>query len=351
MAEDLSLWAEEMRQGRKELADYGFVSLDDLKNPIPYAQSISAWLDAIRLKSIAEILQKAGVSLQKGLLFTGPQGTGKHRTATAILSSLIKQSDYSRWVWLTAADFQDLEADEVEDRLIALFKPYIEDEYIPQEIFLIECPERFSQGNVFFNTLSAILNACDENDCQAPLLLVTTTEDCTKYPELCVHFMQYRFRLPNSAQRESYFAQSFVYAQGKILASEKNKICLSDMSLSDLAEQTEKLTYTELSEFVEHCKLCAIAKTIASGFWDPADFALSKYPLSRQDILDLLPEQVKPQTIQQTVQVTQLQAVATNTEPQQTDSVFSHQNITKLEKMVSSNTYDPSKRKLLEHHF
>ncbi len=353
MANSAKQWAENMTMTPQDMDGYGFQTIEKAEDPIPYANSISAYVDSLQSDYILEILQKSGLPQKSGMFFFGKKGTGKHKAATSSLATLLYGGVYKKWIWLTAEDFYDANEAETAKRIEAIFETFQSNSY--KYLLLIELPETFPHSNILIETLTSCVLQCEENELDMPLLIITTEKSAKQYPRLCDRLMQFNFRPPNLQQRTSYLNQCYVYSTGKVLPFEYDKVCLSDMSVMDFAEMTQGINFSELTEIVSLSKLLAINKAIRSGVFRADDFILAKYPLSKSDILSLLPEANKSSQVvtQQVIHMTNAVAADGTAQTSQAQSQandnarFSEANIKHLEALISDTVFNPDKRKLL----
>ncbi len=335
MADDMKEWLESVTMFSEDTEVFNFKPIENSEDPIPFSDSISAYVFALQSKGASEILQKSGIQTKNGFLITGPEGTGKHKTATSILTTLLNNGTYSQWIWLAEDDFYDVDDDEAQEQIMAIFSSYAKRSDKQKMIFLLEYPERYSCRDTVINTITECVIYCEDEDIEYPLVIIVTEENIRKYPRLSSKLTHFRFRLPNLQQRISYLSQHYVYSDAELLVAEYNKIRISDMSINDFAEKAKGINYNRLAEIVSLSKLLAVQKAFDAGVHDATSFIMSHYPLTKDEIIALLPEEnnaaqiVTQQIIQTSAPMAATVSAAENKDTQDLesipDNVFSEQ--------------------------
>ncbi len=382
MADNREEILENLRFNNDDARNFGFTPMQDMEETLPFTDCIYAYLASMEYAGVAGILRKVGIPYKYGILLTGPRATGKHTAATAIVARLLSKSTYTNWFWLNEADFEDVEQDDAVEILSSVLsvcskgnEPYLVKELPPfgRSVVLLEHLESVPYKDALFQTISDYLREGAENEYALPLIVLVSRENLDEYPVIKGNLMNYKFHLPNKAERNDFLNKRFVCVgeKNKISENELDKIRVNGITLNELVEQTEGYSYFDLKELESFAKLRAVYKATSEGIREEEGFVLSDHALNKTEITELL---ASPQVSAHNASVTY--AVEQNAQPidgalamqleklanaistmpsggqeKSNEKRYSDNDIDALENLISDSSYDKSKRSVLDREY
>lgn len=223
------------------------------------------------------LLTKLGISEHGIYLFAGPSGNGRHITGSALAGSLMAsyglEPEETGFLALRADDFpKGMKAAEVSELITSVLEDQADARL---RILVLEDMDQYAYLPAISNAIADTIEQMEEDSEDASeeekarlVVIGYITDETLLTPDFRSQALILRLPCPSEHQREEYLESQLEWQvdnpENPMVAIQA-ALTLENITVSELAGQTDGMTYAELEQLVCYLKLSAMERMVDAG--------------------------------------------------------------------------------------